>query len=119
MDIVINTKFLASFLPLPQYYITRKNCPLVLKLALLIGILCSIATLLKECWCPNSLLPLALCHSYENVASSFCSRMNINVKELKPLVTKLEDFLCNEESYGNMLCMQEIPTYSYRLDVKD
>ncbi len=121
MDIVINnhTRFLAPFLPLPQYYMTWKNCPPVLKLALLIVTLCSIAILLNQRWCSDSLLPLALCHSYENVASSFCSRMNINVKELKPLVTKLEDFLCNEESYGNMLCMQEIPTYSYRLDVKD
>jgi hypothetical protein len=98
---------------------TRKNCPPVLKLALLIVILCSIATLLNQGWCPDSLLPPALCHSYENVASSFCSRMNINVKELKPLVAELQDLLFNVESYGNMLCMQEIPTYSYRLDVKD
>jgi hypothetical protein len=45
--------------------------------------------------------------------------MNINVKELKPLVAELQDLLFNVESYGNMLCMQEIPTYSYRLDVKD
>jgi hypothetical protein len=100
MDIVINnhTRFLAPFLPLPQYYMTWKNCPPVLKLALLIVTLCSIATLLNQRWCSDSLLPLALCHSYENVASSFCSRMNISVKELKPLVTELQDFLCNEES---------------------
>jgi len=111
--------FLAPFLPLPQYYMTRKNCPPVLKLALLIVILCSIATLLNQCWCLDSLLPLALCHSYENVASSFCTRMNINVKELKPLVTGLQNFRFNVESYENMLCMQEIPTYCYRPDVKD
>jgi hypothetical protein len=119
MDMVFNTRVLAPFLPLHQYYMTKKNCPLVLKLTLVIVILCSITTLLNQCWCPDSLLPLALCHSYENVASSLCSRMNINVNKLKPLVTELQNFLCNEENYGNMLCMQGVCTYSYRLDVKD
>ncbi len=32
-------------------------------------------------------------------------KMNINVKELKAIVTELQDFICIEENYGNILCM--------------
>ncbi len=116
---ILVTKNCASFLPLPQYHMTRKNCPLVLKLGLLIVILCSIATFLNQCCFLDSFTPLAPQHSHENVAFSFCSRMNINVKELKPIVTELQDFICIEKNYGNILCMQEISTYSQRFDVKD